>query len=176
MKVLFVCLGNICRSPTAEAVARRLLAIEGPPGLELSVASAGTGDWHVGDPPDARSQRAARARGFDLADLRARQLDAADFEHFDLILAMDRENLATLEERRPARARARCALFLEYAGIAATLGRAEVPDPYAGAEGDFEQVLDLVIAAARALITRLAAEARESSARINPGRQPNSDR
>lgn len=138
---------------------RQLLAAE-QRALAVQVDSAGTGNWHVGKPPDARSRRAARARGIDLERLRARQVRHADFEEFDLILAMDRENLAALEALRPAGARARCALFLEYAGIAAAQGIAEVPDPYLGTSEDFERVLDLSTAGARGLIERLRREGR----------------
>lgn len=154
-KILMVCLGNICRSPTAEGVLRHLLKTEAPD-LEVRVDSAGTGDWHVGDAPDVRSQRVARARGIELGTLRARQLRDSDFHTFDLMLAMDRENLAVLEARCPPGARARCALFLEYAGVAEARHIAEVPDPYAGDTQDFEQVLELITAGARGLIERLS--------------------
>jgi protein-tyrosine phosphatase len=148
---LFVCLGNICRSPTAEGVLRRIAAAEAPD-LALEVDSAGTGDYHIGEPPDRRSIEAAAARGFDLGALRARQATRDDFARFDLILAMDRQNLRALERLRPARARARTALFLEYAGLGADL---EVPDPYMGGPQDFERVLDLATQASRALIAKI---------------------
>jgi protein-tyrosine phosphatase len=113
MKVLFVCFGNICRSPTAEGVFRHLLAQEAPE-LRVEVDSAGTAGYHIGHPPDLRSQRAAHARGIDLSGLRARQVTAEDFLRFDLILAMDRDNLQELAAMRPAESRARVRLFLEY--------------------------------------------------------------
>jgi protein-tyrosine phosphatase len=150
-RVLFVCLGNICRSPTAEGVLRHLLATEGE-GLGIEVDSAGTGDYHLGEPPDPRSQRAALRRGIDLSRLAARQVSRRDFDDFDLILAMDRQNLRDLERLRPAGSRAELGLFLEYAGEP---GPSEVPDPYLGDAGDFDRVLDLAMAGSRRLIARL---------------------
>jgi protein-tyrosine phosphatase len=150
-KVLFVCLGNICRSPTAEGVLRAIAAREFP-GVTLEIDSAGTADYHVGEPPDRRSVAAARRRGYDLARLRARLIRDEDFNRFDYVLAMDRANLAELERRRPPDARARLALFLEFAPDA---GVAEVPDPYYGGIEDFERVLDLCEVAARGLLSRL---------------------
>jgi len=151
MKVLFVCFGNICRSPTAEGVFRHLLAQEAP-GLRVEIDSAGTAGYHIGHPPDLRSQRAAHARGIDLSGLRARQVTSEDFLQFDLILAMDRHNLEELEAMRPAESRARVQLFLEYAP---KLGRTEVPDPYYGDAHSFEEVLNLSEAASRGLIAAL---------------------
>src|ERR1700752_472910 len=113
-RVLFVCLGNICRSPTAEAVLRAVAAREAPE-LDLEVDSAGTAGYHVGEPPDPRTRQAAARRGYDLGALRARVVEPADFERFDLILAMDRENLGALRRRAPASARERLRLFLEFA-------------------------------------------------------------
>jgi protein-tyrosine phosphatase len=150
-KVLFVCLGNICRSPTAEGVFRHLLRQEAPE-LQVEVDSAGTADYHVGEPPDLRSQRAAMRRGIDLGGLRARQVTPADFARFDLILAMDRANLLELEAMRPKNSRARVQLFLEYAP---ELGRLEVPDPYLRDASGFEEVLDLSAAASRGLLAAL---------------------
>jgi protein-tyrosine phosphatase len=154
-KILFVCLGNICRSPTAEGVFRHLLSAQDKD-LGVEVDSAGTGDYHLGDPPDLRSQRAAKGRGIDLSGLSARQVTRRDFDHFDLILAMDRQNLRDLEAMQPAGSRAKVRLFLEYAGEP---GTSEVPDPYTGTASDFEHVLDLVTAASRRLIARLRSEA-----------------
>ena len=151
MKVLFVCFGNICRSPTAEGVFRHLLAQEAPE-LRVEVDSAGTAGYHIGHPPDLRSQRAAHARGIDLSGLRARQVTTEDFLRFDLILAMDQDNLEELEAMRPAESRAKVRLFLEYAP---ELGRTEVPDPYYGNARGFEEVLNLSEAASRGLIAAL---------------------
>jgi protein-tyrosine phosphatase len=150
-RVLFVCLGNICRSPTAEGVFRHLLRQEAPE-LQVEVDSAGTADYHLGEPPDLRSQRAAMRRGIDLGGLRARQVTPADFARFDLILAMDRANLLELEAMRPKNSRARVRLFLEYAP---ELGRLEVPDPYYRDASGFEEVLDFSAAASRGLLADL---------------------
>jgi len=141
--ILFVCTGNICRSPTAEAVLRYLSE---KAGLELHIESAGLGDWHVGQPPDERSQHHARKRGYDLSAQRARQVTARDFERFDMILAMDRGHLRALQKLAPARHHARIRLFVE--------GR-DVPDPYSGGPEGFEHVLDLVEARCRALLEEL---------------------
>jgi protein-tyrosine phosphatase len=151
MKVLFVCLGNICRSPTAEGVFRQMLVSEAPD-LRVEVDSAGTADYHIGAPPDPRSQRAAKRRGIDLSGLRARQVTSGDFAHFDFILAMDGANLRDLEAMRPKNARARLQLILDYAP---ELGRRDVPDPYYGDASGFEEVLDLCAAASRGLIAAL---------------------
>lgn len=151
MQILFVCLGNICRSPAAEGVLRVLAAREAPE-LALAIDSAGTGDYHLGEPPDARMIEAARQRGYDLSALRARQVERADFERFDLLLAMDRQNRTQLLRRAPAAQERRVRLFMEYAPEAGLL---EVPDPYYGGPEDFERVLDLVEAASRGLIARL---------------------
>jgi protein-tyrosine phosphatase len=150
-KVLFVCLGNICRSPTAEGVLRAIATREFP-ALPLTLDSAGTANYHVGEPPDRRTVAAARRRGFDLSALRARQVSLADFTHFDYVLAMDRANLADLARLKPASAGARLGLFLDYAPGS---GYAEVPDPYYGGAEDFERVLDLCEAAARGLLAHL---------------------
>jgi protein-tyrosine phosphatase len=151
VKILFVCLGNICRSPTAEGVLRHRVS-QATPALQVQVDSAGTAGYHIGDPPDPRSQRAALRRGIDISGLRARQISRSDFSSFDLILAMDRGNLRDLEAKRPNRSRAKLQLFLEYAP---QTGRLEVPDPYYGGSADFELVLDLCDAAARGLILAL---------------------
>jgi protein-tyrosine phosphatase len=159
MRILFVCLGNICRSPTAEGVLRHLLAQESS-SLGIEVDSAGTGDYHLGEPPDERSQAAAKRRGIDLSGLSARQVERRDFDDFDLILAMDRSNLRDLRAMKPARCRAELRLFLEYAcdELAGEPGASEVPDPYTGGTRDFEHVLDVVTAASRRLIDRLRLE------------------
>jgi protein-tyrosine phosphatase len=155
-RILFVCLGNICRSPTAEGVLRGIAAREFA-GLPLFVDSAGTADYHVGDPPDRRTVAAARRRGYDLASLRARRVSPADFESFDYILAMDRANLAELEQLGQGVIGGRLGLFLEFAP---ELQVDEVPDPYYGGIEDFERVLDLCETGARGLLRRLAARIR----------------
>jgi protein-tyrosine phosphatase len=148
LKILFVCLGNICRSPTAEIVFRDLAAREAPE-LAIEVDSAGTAGYHIGDAPDVRTQQAALRRGYDMSALRARILEPQDFGRFDLILAMDRQNLAVLNRRAPAEVRSHIRLFLEFAPEAQVT---EVPDPYYGGANGFEEVLDLVEAASRGLL------------------------
>jgi len=149
--VLFVCLGNICRSPTADAVFACKVREQGL-GSRLLVDSAGTGDWHVGEAPDARSQRHAARRGYDLSGLRARQVTAEDFRRFDFVLAMDRSNLEELGRMRPAGAAGELELFLRYGSGRHGL---EVPDPYYGGEQGFERVLDLVEEAAEGLLAHI---------------------
>jgi protein-tyrosine phosphatase len=156
VKILFVCLGNICRSPTAEGVLRVLAAREAPE-LPLEVDSAGTAGYHVGEPPDPRMRHAAARRGYDLSGLRARVVEPRDFERFDLILAMDQENLRVLKRRAPAHAHERLRLFLEFAPES---GTAEVPDPYYGGAKGFEEVLDLVESATRGLLAHLRGQLR----------------
>ncbi|SDG80019.1 protein-tyrosine phosphatase [Pseudomonas benzenivorans] len=150
MRVLFVCLGNICRSPTAEGVLRHKLRASGLEG-RIEVDSAGTGDWHVGKAPDSRTRLAAQRRGYDLGALRGRQVSAGDFVRFDLILAMDSSNLQHLQRMRPASSAAELDLFLRRYGLALS----EVPDPYCGGEEGFEQVLDLIEQACDALLVEL---------------------
>jgi protein-tyrosine phosphatase len=157
VRLLFVCLGNICRSPTGEGVMRHLLREEG---LEDSVEvdSAGTGSWHVGHPPDERATGAARERGIALEGA-ARQVDAADFESFDLILAMDRANYDELHALAPdADARERVKLLREYDPEAVAAGTLEVPDPYYGGPDGFEEVLDLVTRACEGLLDEVRAQ------------------
>jgi protein-tyrosine phosphatase len=156
VKILFVCLGNICRSPTAEAVFRAVAAREAPE-LAVEVDSAGTAGYHIGEPPDIRMRKAASRRGYDMSPLRARIVEPHDFEHFDLILAMDRENLTTLQNRAPAHSRERVRLFLEFAPDATVT---EVPDPYYGGPNGFEEVLDLVEAATQGLLQHLRQRSR----------------
>jgi len=148
MRILFVCMGNICRSPTVAGVFRRLVQ-ERVPHLPLEIDSAGTHDYHVGEPPDSRAVSAAARRGIDLRGLRARQVSDADFERFDLILAMDRLNYVTLVERAPEEFRERIRLFMEFA---ADRDVDDVPDPYYGGPPGFEQVLDLAEEAAAGLL------------------------
>lgn len=154
--VLFVCMGNICRSPTAEGVFRKLA---GEAGLAdaLRIDSAGTHDYHVGAPPDRRAGAAAASRGYDLSALRGRQVALEDFERFDHILAMDRDNLDNLRRMCPARHAEKVRLFLEFSDA---FDEREVPDPYYGGAQGFEHVLDLVEDAARGLIRVLQDEAR----------------
>lgn len=148
MRILFVCMGNICRSPTAEGVFRRVVEARAPQ-LGIEVDSAGTHDYHVGDPPDSRAVTAAARRGIDLRALRARQVSPADFERFDLVVAMDRLNRATLLERAPPQFHDRVRLFMEFAD-----GREarDVPDPYYGGPLGFEEVLDLAEEASAGLL------------------------
>jgi protein-tyrosine phosphatase len=152
-RVLFVCLGNICRSPTAEGVLRGIASREFA-GVPLYVDSAGTADYHVGEPPDRRTVAAARRRGYDLASLRARRIARSDFESFDYILAMDRANLGELESLGGGRPKPHVGLFMEFAP---ELALDEVPDPYYGGIEDFERVLDLCESGARGLLRKLAA-------------------
>jgi protein-tyrosine phosphatase len=150
-RVLFICLGNICRSPTAEGVLRQLVAQEAP-NLTIEIDSAGTADYHLGAPPDSRSQRAALRRGIDLSGLRARQVTQDDFARFDLILAMDRDNLRELQAMKPDDSHAALKLFLEYAP---ELNLHDVPDPYYRDASAFEEVLDLTSVASRGLLAKL---------------------
>ena len=148
-RVLFVCMGNICRSPTAEAVFREVARRAGE---AVEVDSAGTHAYHVGEPPDSRAIVAARRRGIEMEHLRARLVSREDFLRFDRLLAMDEQNLEHLRRLAPAGHRAELRLFLEYAPA---LGRKDVPDPYYGGETGFEQVLDLVEEASRGLLAVL---------------------
>lgn len=156
MRILFVCLGNICRSPTAEVVLRTMAARDAPE-LDLEVDSAGTAGYHVGEPPDPRTRQAADRRGYSLAAPRARIVEPADFERFDLIVAMDREILRVLRGRAPSTAHQRLRLFLEFAPEA---GLEDVPDPYYGGPNGFEEVLDLVETATRGLLAHLRGQSR----------------
>lgn len=148
VKVLFVCTGNICRSPTAEGVFRARIEAAGL-GNAVFADSAGTHGYHVGDPPDPRSVRAALTRGVDIAGLRARRTTTADFHRFDLILAMDKGHLHALQLAAPPTPRAEIRLFLDYAAAPFTGG--EVPDPYYGDGDGFEHVLDMTESAADGL-------------------------
>lgn len=151
-RVLFVCLGNICRSPTAEAVMRAQLQ---QAGLEdrITLDSAGTSAWHIGEPPDQRAMQAARARGYDLTPLRGRQIEPADLTQFDLILAMDEANLHDLQALATTAAqRQRLALLGD---LSSTYQGQAVPDPYFGGTAGFAHVLDMIETCVAALITRL---------------------
>ena len=150
-RILFVCMGNICRSPTAEGVFRQLLKQHAPE-FKIYVDSAGTHAYHVGEPPDPRAVRAAERRGIDLTGLRARRVADEDFERFDLILAMDALNHTTLEQRCAGPLRERIKLFLEFSTAHKGL---DVPDPYYGGTGGFERVLDMVEEASLGLIEHL---------------------
>ncbi len=149
--VLFVCLGNICRSPTAEGVFRAAVEQAGL-GQRIRTASAGLGDWHVGSPPDRRAIQAARRRGYDLAMLRGRQVEVADFTRFGWILAMDDANLRALTAMRPPNFGGHLGLLLDFAP---ELGVREVPDPYFGGPDGFDRVLDLVEVSTAGLLARL---------------------
>lgn len=150
-RILFVCMGNICRSPTAEGVARELAKRRGLQDF-FEFDSAGTHGYHVGNPPDRRAQEAAKRRGYDLSALRARQVNEFDFVRFDRILAMDRDNLALLRQACPEEHHGKLGLFLEFAP---QRGIDEVPDPYYGGPEGFEIVLDLVEEAIEGLLSRL---------------------
>ena len=151
MRILFVCMGNICRSPSAEGVFRSLLAQRAPQ-LSVEIDSAGTHDYHVGEPPDDRAIAAARRRGIDLSSLRARTVQTSDFDAFDLILAMDEQNLRELRRRAPAARHDRIRLMMEFAPSSAVRA---VPDPYYGGSQGFEQVLDLLEEAAEGLLREM---------------------
>ena len=159
IKILFVCLGNICRSPTAQGVFEGRLADAFEPILfqgkalldAFFIDSAGTAAWHIGKEPDKRSQLAAKERGYDLSKLRARQVSDKDFVKFDFILAMDKANLISLQERCPREYQHKLALFLDYAEGS----EQEVPDPYYGGEKGFNHVLDLIESASDGLISHL---------------------
>ncbi len=151
VSVLFVCLGNICRSPLAEGVFRHK-AGEAELTDHFRIDSAGTGGWHVGDLPDTRGRQAAGSRGIDMSTQRARQLEGEDFHTFDFIFAMDQSNLANIERLKPPNGKAQCMLFLEFAGH----GAGEVPDPYYGGADGFDSCLDLIEAGCEEILERLA--------------------
>lgn len=149
--ILFVCMGNICRSPTAEGVFRSRAAAAGLTGT-LHIDSAGTHAYHAGAAPDARSVEYAAKRGYDLSTQRARQVAAADFVHFDYILAMDHDNLALLEAACPAQHRHKLGLLMQYAKNSDS---AVVPDPYYGGDSGFDRVLDYIEDASDGLLDML---------------------
>jgi protein-tyrosine phosphatase len=148
VKILFVCMGNICRSPTAHGVFRRLVIDEGL-SHRIEIDSAGTHAYHIGEPPDKRARETARSRGIDIGDLRARLAEPDDFVRFDYVLAMDRDNYENLAQICPSGLEDRLRLFMEFAP---ELGIREVPDPYYGGQRGFERVLDMVESAARGLL------------------------
>lgn len=149
--ICFVCLGNICRSPTAEGVMRDQVAAA-KLGNRIEIDSAGTGSWHIGEPPDRRAQKAASLRGYDLSTLRGRQIGAADFERFDLLIAMDDANVAALTRICPPAHRDKIRLLMEFDPQA---DAREVVDPYFGGDAGFEAVLDQCEAACRGLLAGL---------------------
>jgi len=151
IKVLFVCMGNICRSPTAEGVFTKIIA-EKNWADQFIVDSAGTHAYHVGNPPDARAQQAALRRGIELQHLRARKVHSSDFEYFDYVLAMDDDNYSILFHECPDEHKAKLKYFLDYAPH---LGVREVPDPYYGEKLGFERVLDMVHDASLGLLEDL---------------------
>jgi protein-tyrosine phosphatase len=155
-RVLFVCMGNICRSPTAEAVFRHQVTAAGFENA-IHIDSAGTHDYHIGERPDARAQKAAAQRGYDATELRARQVDETDFEVFDYILAMDKANLAILERECPPQYSHKLGLLMQYSERYSE-GVEEVPDPYFGGNQGFEHVLNMVEEAGRGLLIRLCGE------------------
>ena len=150
-RILFVCLGNICRSPSAEGVFASCLQ-QSALAQQVQIDSAGTGGYHTGEPPDRRATAAALKRGYDLRAQRARAVADEDFSRFDLILAMDQSNLDNLRARAPADAKAQLGLFMAFAPD----WPAEVPDPYYGGDDGFEQVLDMLEAASAGLLEHLA--------------------
>lgn len=151
LRILFVCMGNICRSPTAEGVFRAQVAAAGL-SERIVTDSAGTHGYHIGEPPDPRSIKAAAARGIDISDLRARMVRAEDFQHFDLVLAMDTQNQQALAELCATETLDRLRMFMDFAP---DVKRREVPDPYYGGTEGFNHVLDLCDAAARGLLKHL---------------------
>jgi protein-tyrosine phosphatase len=153
MRVLFVCLGNICRSPLAEGVFRKTVERAGLEG-QFEIDSAGTGGWHVGDPPDPRMQETAARHGIDISTLRARRFRASDFEEYDLILAMDRQNLHDILRMAMAGQRSRVKLFRAFDPDEA--GSLDVPDPYYGGRDGFEDVFEIVSRTSNNLLSVLA--------------------
>ena len=151
VSVLFICMGNICRSPTAEVVFRHYVERAGL-SENIVIDSAGTHDYHIGSSVDSRTQRAAQQRGYDMSNLHGRQVEAADFRRFDYVLAMDHGNLAVLQNLTPKDGDTQPQLFLEYARYHA---EREVPDPYYGGADGFERVLDLVEDAAQGLLLEI---------------------
>ena len=150
-RVLFVCTGNICRSPTAEGIFRNMLETRGLSD-RIEADSAGIGSWHVGDPPDARSQATALSRGIDIASQRARSVQPDDYEKFDLIVAMDTGHFRSLERACPSACAGRIKLFMDYAP---ETGIIDVPDPYYGAGDGFARVFDMIETASLGLLSEI---------------------
>lgn len=155
ISVLFVCLGNICRSPTAHAVFQSMVDSEGL-SQHIRVDSAGTGDWHLGHAPDQRTSAVAAERGYDMSDLRSRLVEREDFNQFDYIIAMDSENLTNLHAMRPSDYSGQLDLFLDYSQQSE---QTEVPDPYYGGDKGFALVLDLVEEASAGLLAHIRSQA-----------------
>ena len=172
LRVLMVCMGNICRSPTAEAVLRHKLAQAGLDD-KVQVDSAGTRAFHVGSPPDVRSQKHARQRGYDLSKQRARKVQASDFAQFDLLVAMDWDNLSELEQACPDLGALQHKLrrMMEFAPPAVSRVQDVVPDPYYGGPAGFDVVLDLVEQACEGLVAHLREQV-ESREKSTPGVDP----
>lgn len=154
VKVLFICMGNICRSPTAEGVFRAVVEEAGL-SHRFEIDSAGTHAYHIGEPPDQRAQQAALGRGVDLSNQRARRVKESDFEYYDFVLAMDRDNLGNLSYSCADEHSDKLQLFLDYAEH---MNESEVPDPYYGGPQGFEHVLDLIEAASRGLLEHIQAK------------------
>ena len=154
INVLFVCLGNICRSPTAHGLFEHTVKQAGL-AEHIHVDSAGTGGWHIGNPPDSRAQATALARGYDISQLKARQVDSVDYNKFDYILGMDRQNILDLNALKPSSYQGISGLFLEIAGVGDGL---EVPDPYYGGDAHFKEVIHLVEQGCEGLLTRIQRE------------------
>ena len=156
-RILFVCLGNICRSPMAEGVFRRVASDAGSDHL-FEIDSAGMGDWHKGQAPDHRAQSAALARGIDISEQSSRKIELEDFAYFDLVMAMDGSNIADLYEIAPLSARPKIRRFLDYAPH---IDIEDVPDPYFGGAEGFDHALDLIDAAAQGLLAALMHDSRD---------------
>jgi protein-tyrosine phosphatase len=156
MRVLFVCTGNICRSPTAEAIFRKLVADAGMQDT-ITADSAGTHGYHIGEPPDPRASAAAARRGYDMSGLRARKVARADLDRFDLIVAMDREHFANLSGMAQPATAHKLKLMMSYAR---RFKEPDVPDPYYGGPQDFERALDMLEDAGRGLLESLSKPAR----------------
>ncbi len=153
IRVLFVCLGNICRSPTAHAIFEKKIIDEGLQ-YKIIVDSAGTGDWHIGRAPDRRACETASQHGYDLTQLRARQVKPEDFSEFDYVLAMDKQNLLDLKTMTPPQFAGHLGLFLDYSRSE----KKEVPDPYTGGKEGFEEVLNLIEDASNGLFDHLSGQ------------------
>ena len=150
ISILFVCMGNICRSPLAQGVFHSVAHQKGMTD-RFHLDSAGTGGWHVGDPPDSRGQKVARLNGFDISGQRCRQIQIEDFDRFDLILGMDHNNISNLNKLAPSTVCAEIDLFMSRAG----LGDIEIPDPYYGDQSGFEETCGMLLDASKALLTRI---------------------